>query len=217
MNGMEKIARTTLRFNPWLRELAMEFLKTGSDKEREAWFEERTDRHVSLVMKYCKKIERYAPDRFVGLVGIATNHDDSKYKEPERTSYIALSWKHKDDNYKSYKKPGTIDDPEINKACIHHIKHNAHHPEFWDDKASTDSLNEKDRGAAPAKMVDGTKMPDIAIAEMVADWMAMSEELGNSVAAWAKKSVNVRWKFSERQVALIDDLIANISVDGGSK
>jgi hypothetical protein len=46
---------------------------------------------------------------------------------------------------------------------------------------------------------------------MCADWCAMSEELGtNSPKNWADKNVNIRWKFSPRQVKLIYDIIDKI-------
>jgi hypothetical protein len=42
---------------------------------------------------------------------------------------------------------------------------------------------------------------------MVADWASVSEERGNSPKSWAKKNVNVRWKFNKKQEDLIYELI----------
>ena len=59
-------------------------------------------------------------------------------------------------------------------------------------------------------MIDSTKMPDLALAEMVADWCAMSEEKHTDPIDWARKNVNVRWKFTDSQTKLIYDLIEKI-------
>lgn len=52
-----------------------------------------------------------------------------------------------------------------------------------------------------------TGMPDLDVAEMCADWMAMSKELGGTPKDWADKNVNVRWKFTEAQKKLIYEII----------
>lgn len=52
-------------------------------------------------------------------------------------------------------------------------------------------------------------MPEIDVAEMVADWQAMAEELQtNTAREWFEKQKDVRWHFSERQVKLIDKLLS---------
>lgn len=59
------------------------------------------------------------------------------------------------------------------------------------------------------KVVDASRMPDIAIAEMVADWQAMSEELGtNTAREWFNKVKDVRWHFSPEQEELINKFLA---------
>jgi len=60
------------------------------------------------------------------------------------------------------------------------------------------------------KMVDATKMSDLDIAEMTADWAAMGEERGNSPKEWADKNVNKRWKFTKDQEKLIYELIKSV-------
>jgi hypothetical protein len=49
-------------------------------------------------------------------------------------------------------------------------------------------------------------MSDVDIAEMVADWAAMSQELGTSLKDWVNKTVNKKWKFTEKQTKLINDI-----------
>jgi hypothetical protein len=179
------------------------------NKEMLDFFIIRTNRHIDLVRKYCKKIADYDPTRFEELISQGEHHDASKLKEPEKTPYISITWRHKFDNYKSYKTPGSLTKEDENRATLHHILNNPHHPEYWLKDKSEASLNQKDRNK-PGKIVDATLMNDIAIAEMVADWAAMGKELGNNPKDWADKNVNVRWKFNKHQVDLIYELIKNI-------
>ncbi len=61
-------------------------------------------------------------------------------------------------------------------AVQHHTLTNQHHPEYW----------------------NGIKnMPRVAVAEMVADWKARSEEFGTSVRDWIDESATKRWEFSK--------------------
>ena len=53
-------------------------------------------------------------------------------------------------------------------------------------------------------------MPELDVAEMVADWLGMSEEKNSDPKDWAKKNVNVRWKFAPKQVKLINELVKEI-------
>jgi len=101
---------------------------------------------------------------------------------------------------------------EMMAATYWHIKHNHHHPEYWDPTTTIEeSLNFNDRNAPPKKMIDATKMPLTYVAQMVADWTAMDEEknkkdLGNA-KNWADKNINIRWSFSPTQVEFIYKLI----------
>jgi hypothetical protein len=56
-------------------------------------------------------------------------------------------------------------------------------------------------------MVDATRMPLTYIALMVADWCAMSDEKSTDPYEWAKNNINVRWKFTKEQEALIYELL----------
>ena len=53
-------------------------------KEMKDFFEKRTKRHIDLVNKYCKKIDKYDGERFKGILDRGETHDQSKYKTPER-------------------------------------------------------------------------------------------------------------------------------------
>lgn len=178
-------------------------------KKMKAHFEKRTKRHIQLTQKYCKLIN----DKVKGFEGIVERgeiHDQSKYKKPEMDPYIWLTWdyKCKDDGVKCQMPKGMKD--KIHEATKHHIVSNAHHPEYHDDSKTDAFLNRDDRDKPPKKMVNGTKMSDLDIAEMVADWCAMSEERGNTPRAWANQNINVRWKFTPEQEKLIYRIIKAI-------
>jgi hypothetical protein len=177
-------------------------------KDMEDNFESRTRLHISLVQKYCNKIHAYDPVKFKGIVEAGRAHDASKFEEPERIPYIFTTEKYrcKNDGI-DFKGPEGVDD-FMHSATEHHVKGNMHHPEHW-----SEALNKLDRGTNPSGPVDAKNMPTLAIAEMVADSCAMSEELGNSPKDWADKNIGVRWVFTSAQKDLIYSLIEAIWSD----
>jgi hypothetical protein len=171
------------------------------------FFEKRTERHIELVKKYAQKIA----DTNLGLVDVvkqASEHDASKYKNPEHEPYLYITWNYKcKDEGKDFTIPSHIKDSD---ATLHHVQHNRHHPEFHGEESCDKSINRNDRDAAPEKVTDATKMNDIDVAEMVADWCAMSEEKESCPKDWAEKNINKRWNFTDDQVKLIYKLIDDI-------
>lgn len=175
-------------------------------KKMRDWFKKRTKRHIELVQKYCKNISEYDKDRFGDLIERSKKHDQSKYDDPEVDPYILISWQYKcKDDGLDWVPPEGMEE-RMNKATEHHVKNNPHHPEFHCNK-DVDLINREDRDKPPEEMIDATKMPELDVAEMVADWMAMSEEKGTDPSDWAKKNVNKRWKFDKDQEDLIYELI----------
>lgn len=183
--------------------------KPDNYQEMKDWFEKRTDKHIKLVQKYCKKMEEYDSEKFKGLVESAKVHDQSKFQDPEVEPYIYTTWKYKckDDGTK-FECPEDIAD-KMDEATEYHILNNSHHPEYWCGR-KTNLINKKDRDKPPSEIVDATKMPDLNIAELVCDWCAVSAERGNTPKAWADKNVNIRWKFTDKQKDLIYELIDEI-------
>ena len=178
-------------------------------QDMEDWFVKRTNMHISLVQKWCKIIENYDSEKFGGLIERGNVHDESKLVEPERIPYIYVTWNYKcKEDGKKFNPPKDIDDM-MNNATFHHVKNNAHHPESHTEQTK-DILNRKDRDKPPKEMVDATKMKDLDIGEMVADWMAMSNEKKTSPKDWADKNVNIRWKFTDAQKKLIYNLIEDL-------
>ena len=177
-------------------------------QEMKDWFEKRTNKHIGFVQKYCKKIADHDKS-FEELIKRGEIHDQSKFKDPEIDPYIYISWKYKcQDDGVDYDPPKGLDE-KMNKATEHHVKNNRHHAEFHCDK-DVDLINRVDRDKPPEEMIDATKMPELDVAEMVADWCAMSDEKGGNPKDWADKNVNVRWEFNDKQKDLIYELIAAV-------
>ena len=184
---------------------------TTSNQEKEDWFIERTNRHIALVQQAAKKIVAKYPE-FQALLDQVQKHDASKFEEPERTPYVSISWRHKLENDgfdpingKGYQTPGLLDKKDENQATLHHIRTNSHHPEFHNQAEANLSPECRDKSL---HCIDASAMPDIDIAEMIADWQAMTEELKkNTTREWFNKQQDVRWHFSPHQVELIDKLI----------
>ena len=65
---------------------------------------------------------------------------------------------------------------KLKMAVLHHQKTNSHHPEYW----------------------TGIKnMPRVAVAEMVCDWKARSEEFGESLRDYINDKATKRWDFNK--------------------
>jgi hypothetical protein len=172
------------------------------------FFFQRTNHHVALVNKYAEIIYYRFPEICAELVTNARVHDASKYRPPEYVPYIYLTWGKKNGmdfteicetmpecKIHGFKSPQDIKNA-IDRATLHHVMVNKHHPECH---SQNPSINTNNRDAAPAKIVIATSMDTLSLAEMCADWAAMSEELGTSLAEWARKNIGVRWRFSANQ------------------
>jgi len=169
-------------------------------EEKEAWFIERTNKHISLVKGAIEKIVAAFPE-FDELLQRAEVHDASKFEEPEKTPYIELTWRHKSDSYDSYETPGELDKKAENDATMHHILNNSHHPEFHNKE---DAHIDPENRDTSVEVLDATSMPDLDVAEMSCDWFAMSEELGtNTATEWFESQKDVRWHFSSEQESVI--------------
>lgn len=182
-------------------------------------FKYRTGFHLWCVHKWHNKIASLNDHRIDRelLDKERDDHDEGKWLEPEYTPYLYISW-----SYKCKRDGVTFDIPNeikdsMHEATFHHIKSHRHHPEFWDENVTIEGLNKDDRDRpSEGKLVDGAKMPLTYVAAMVADWMAMSEELGGHPQKWADANINVRWKFSFEQIELIYYLIDRLWINPSS-
>lgn len=111
--------------------------------------------------------------------------DLSKYSEPEKIAYIYLNWKfYQEKTYlKKYEYPEGIE-KIVKQAIQHHYQHNSHHSEFHCYKE--DGTQEEDK----AKIKDLLKnMSHLDLLEMVADWMAISQEYGTKCIDYATATI----------------------------
>jgi tRNA U34 5-carboxymethylaminomethyl modifying enzyme MnmG/GidA len=170
---------------------------SATQKEKKDFFEKRTKKHIERVQNAAKKIVDKYPE-YEKLLEQAEEHDASKFKEPEMTPYIELTWLKKNNQ-------DDKNNQEIKKATLHHIKNNKHHPEYHNkSKAHIDTTN-RDKSI---KCIDAFDMDDISLAEMVSDWQAMSEELKtNTSREWYDDVKNVRWRWNKYQEKLIDKFL----------
>lgn len=190
--------------------MSLEELSSYITNDMKKFFTLRTRAHLYLVNKWSNKISSLNHAQIDNnlLNKERDDHDQYKWIDPEYSPYVLITWSYEQKRLnQDFKLPENIKE-ELHKATFHHIKNHAHHPEFWSDDVTIDFLNKCDRDTPNAgKLVDGTKMPLTYIAAMVADWLAMSEELNDCPYGWADKNVNIRWSFTEEQTQLIYRLI----------
>jgi len=171
-------------------------------KEMLDFYFQRTLKHILTVGKYCDRLIEM-DSKFEMLYFRKHVHDYSKLIMPEIEAYVFVTWMYKcKDEGVDLIISNEIKDA-MKEATVHHVTTNTHHPEYH-SKVKMDFINAEDRDEAPAETVHATLMPEIDIAEMVADWCAMSEEKGSTPHEWAAKNeINARWKFSKKQRDLI--------------
>ena len=183
-----------------------------SDEMRD-FFEKRTKRHIDLVKKYCSKIHKYSPDKFNGIIERGEEHDKSKYSDKEKEPYIYITWEY---HCKNLGKECNFSEEiknRMNEATEHHVKTNLHHPECHGTPGNVQTINREDRDKPPGKIIDATGMDILDIAEMCADFCAVSEEKDNTPQEWADKNVGKRWKFTDNQKKMIYELLDAIWED----
>lgn len=172
-------------------------------------FNKRTNHHIELVNKYLDKMLK------ANLPGIdkkileeeKATHDDSKFDDPEVIPYVLLTWRYlqRDTGNEKFDYPQNIQD-KITEITEIHVKNNKHHPEYWSEQ-DTPAINPNDRDKPPEVKIECYKMPLSYVMCMVADWLAMGEERGNSAKDWADDNIDVRWLFTDNQKKMIYDVI----------
>ncbi|MBD3407381.1 MAG: hypothetical protein GF411_14790 [Candidatus Lokiarchaeota archaeon] len=160
------------------------------------YFYYRTCEHIDRVIQNMKKVDDRTDYDHDVLISRGQSHDESKYQnEVELVPYIWLTEFYRCQNSgQDFEYPSGIES-QVDAACLHHVQNNRHHPEFHDDINS---------------------MSDIDIIEMVCDWTAMSQELGQdggSAKGWADKNIGSKWNFNNDRIDLIYYIIDVIDND----
>ena len=150
-------------------------------------FYKRTDNHIRMVQNNLYLWTLHKPEYFNDLNERAALHDESKFREPEKTPYIWRTWQsYCILNNLPFQYPKDMEQ-QVRDAIFHHITHNRHHPEWHPDP---DEMNEID------------------LIEMVCDWKVVGQEYGEkSPMGWADKVLGRRFHFSQKKCDLIRDLI----------
>lgn len=156
--------------------------------EMKDFFEKRTRSHVDKVEKNIQKVAVNSAHR-EELLKRGASHDASKWGQEEMPLYLWLTefYRCKNEDIE-FSYPEGLEE-RVDEASDHHEKNNPHHPESH-------------------KSIDD--MSDVDIIEMVCDWTAMAQELGEkngSARSWANKTVGSKWKFNDNQNKLIYDTI----------
>jgi hypothetical protein len=152
------------------------------------FFKQRTKEHISRVQKYLQKLDGLGDFIAEELTHRGKLHDADKYGKGKVLPYVWVT------EYYRVKNSGEKISEELQQrydatraATGDHVTINRHHPESH---------------------YRPNDMTDLDIAEMVADWSAMAEELGEgSARGWADKNVGSKWKFDEAHTDLIYKMI----------
>lgn len=154
-------------------------------------YEDRTARHIGLVAQNLQKAAQFS-EHGPELIERAQVHDASKYGPEEKIPYIWLTEFHYcKNNGLPFEYPPGIEE-QVKKATWHHISTNTHHPEAHESPAD---------------------MGEADLIEMVCDWTAMAQELGQndgSARGWADKNVGTKWAFTEPQIDFIYSTIDSL-------
>jgi hypothetical protein len=174
------------------------FKMTQPTPEMVAFFELRTAEHIERVRR-CLKAMAAVTEYSDELMERARHHDASKYGPEERVPYIWLTESHRCRQAGIPFVYPTGMDERVRVAIEHHMKTNRHHPDFH---------------------ADPNCMTDVDVIEMVCDWTAMSQELGQdggSARGWADKTIGTRLRFNDERCqflyAMIDLLDFQLSQD----
>lgn len=167
-----------------------------------------TGKHLKGVLSYIDKVYKLDPVKYAALPVRKLIYDASKNSEPEFTPYCFMLWQQSNPKFLISAEM----QQEIKKAVFHHWKCNRHHPEFHDPSIKLKNVVDMEDDIPPNKIVDGTPMTDLDIAEMTSDWCAMADDAGISGEKWAKDHIGKHYKFTDDQVKMIYTLIKAITV-----
>jgi hypothetical protein len=146
-------------------------------------FEKRTRKHIELVNKYATILyNAHIYDLPFYFLDEIVKHDKSKFYSD---IYLGYVWINAHYNL-GMKYPSKEIELLAKVSCEKHYKAEDHHPEHFGDCNDMTISN---------------------ITEMIADWSAMSEELGTSLIDWYNKIASKKYNFNEENTNIIKNLI----------
>lgn len=170
----------------------------------------RTKNHMFLVNTCAQYLKPFFDHKFGERSGVfekfilqCQKHDLDKFHGNEKVAYYALrTIKYNSEWSCLYESDDKSKLEFLSTYWPSHYNENPHHPEYWgkviEDENSIDcnSYTRCTRDDFEAKF----KTPEeqaIVIAEMVADWMAMGVELGDSANSWDNKTNGKRFVWDD--------------------
>lgn len=163
------------------------------------FFKRRTEDHINRVIKYMSKLVDFDGLTAKELSERARAHDQDKYHDKEKLiPYIWVTEYHRQENENGEVDETTQQMYELAaESTGDHVSTNKHHPEAHDSPEDMTTLD---------------------LAEMVADWSDMAEELGEgSAQGWADENIGSQWNFSDEQVDTIYRMIDQMEQDKNCK
>lgn len=124
------------------------------------------------------------------LADMIEDHDKSKYSEEEFEGYRVYFYP---TDFESSESNKQFRKNKFDQAWLHHLRNNAHHPEFW--------LYADDNGAVKVKDMD-----PLHIAEMLLDWTAMSITKGDTTYSYWMSHGNTK-PLSRNSINLVQSCI----------
>lgn len=157
------------------------------DKETKVTKLERLIRHKAEVLDNCIQLAKRLIDEDAKNFDLAKRLIASAYTHDLSKLTNSLEWMHLTE--------ADEDDDMLTIAIRQHNESNLHHPEAW----------------------GGIKnMPEVALAEMVADWKARSSELGTDLKEWIQTRATKRWGFTRRDAVYKDIMrFVNLLIESG--
>lgn len=129
--------------------------------------------HISNVRKACliiaaQLLRRNQEQLAIRLIQASQFHDVSKFQGMEFEYLNDNQWPRPENDLRK---------AEFDRAVSLHVYNNSHHPEYWDGIHN---------------------MPELSVAEMVADWQARSWEQNTDLEEWIRAKATKRFGFSEK-------------------
>lgn len=169
--------------------------------EMKMFFNDRTANHIKSVvnnLKICSKNGLISKEQ---CARIGRAHDRTKFLYPEDHAIIA--WKYKCEGDGIPFNLSKNDEERVREATYRHVCSEKHHPEFWDNNITINSINLTNRDRPGGEIVNASLMGEQFLIEMVCDWGAVASERGNKIIDWFRANDGKRWAFSQPQRELI--------------
>ena len=159
-------------------------------------YKKYVDDHISNVQKcfdfYGKDLCEKLKIDYDRLAVNVRDHDQSKYSEEEFEGYRSYFYPTDEEEIEKDKEGGYLK-KKFDAAWLHHLRNNAHHPEFW--------INMNDDNGFECNTMDR-----YAIAEMLLDWAAMGITKGDTAYEYFYNSIAQK-PFNKETILIIESVI----------